>query len=183
MMFRSVSSALGIALLLATAGCKGTSAPTEDATNAAEMEATQTGTVLLRIRSAGDKVHTFTIELAVDDQAQRQGLMGRTSLPDDGGMIFPFPYPQVASFWMKDTPLPLDLIFIRPDGTIAAVLEGKPNDLRPISAGESVSAVLEIARGRADALGIMPGDRVEWGDCASPAPAANAWRADRFCPE
>lgn len=183
MIFRSRPSALGMALLLAAAGCKSTGAPTENAVNEAGSEATQAGTVPLRIRSARDKVHAFTIELAVDDQAQQQGLMGRTSLPDDGGMVFPFPYPQVASFWMKDTPLPLDLIFIRPDGTIAAVLEGKPNDLRPISAGESVSAVLEIARGRADALGIMPGDRVEWGDCASPAPAANAWRADRFCPQ
>lgn len=177
MILRSAS----IALLLATASCKSTSAPAGNAANEADTEVARTGTVPLRIRSADDKVHRFTIEIAVDDQAQRQGLMGRTSLPEDGGMIFPFPYPQVASFWMKDTPLPLDLLFIRPDGTIAAVLEGKPNDLHPISAGESVSAVLEIAHGRAGALGIAPGDRVEWGDCASPAPAANAWRADRFC--
>jgi uncharacterized membrane protein (UPF0127 family) len=183
MISRFAMSACGAALLLAMPGCKGTSEPAANSANHAETEPAQSGTVPLRIRTAGEKVHSFTVELAVDDQAQQQGLMGRKALPDDGGMIFPFPYPQVASFWMKDTPLPLDLLFIRPDGTIAAILEGKPNDLHPISAGESVSAVLEIARGRADALGIAPGDRVEWGDCASPAPAANAWRADRFCPQ
>lgn len=183
MISASVLRNLGVVLLLATASCESGEAPSQINAAEVETEATQAGTVPLRIRSAGDKVHAFTVELAVDDQAQQQGLMGRKALPDDGGMIFPFPYPQVASFWMKDTPLPLDLLFIRPDGTIAAILEGKPNDLHPISAGESVSAVLEIARGRAEALGIAPGDRVEWGDCASPAPAANAWRADRFCPE
>jgi uncharacterized membrane protein (UPF0127 family) len=170
-----------MALLLLTAGCKASGDhASSNAVNAAESGA-DADTVELRIRSAG-KVHSFIVELAVDSQSQQHGLMERTSLADDRGMIFPFPYPKIASFWMKDTPLPLDLIFVRPDGTIAAILPGKPKDLHPITAGEAVSAVLEVRQGRSEALGIKAGDVVQWGDCAAPAPAAGAWRADRFCP-
>lgn len=138
-------------------------------------------TLLINAQNGGS--HVFTVELAVDDLSQQQGLMGRTALAEDSGMLFPFPIPRMASFWMKNTPLPLDLIFIRPDGTIAAILPGRPDDLHPISAGEPVSAVLEIAQGRAAALGLAPGDRVQWGDCAgAPALAATPWQPDRFCP-
>lgn len=173
---------LGISLLLLTAACKPESA-SNTAGNAAAADESPTNSVALSIRTASGKTHHFTVELAVDSQSQERGLMDRKSLPDDHGMLFPFPYPQAASFWMKNTPLPLDLVFIRPDGTIAAILQGKPNDLHPLSAGEGVSAVLEIAQGRAAALGIEGGDHVQWGDCSTAAPAANAWRADRFCPE
>jgi len=175
---------LGAGLLLLTCACQTAEVPNATA-NIADNEVIETAaeTAELRIQTAANAVHRFTVELAIDEQSQQHGLMGRTSLPDDRGMLFPFAYPQPVSFWMKDTPLPLDLLFIRPDGTIAAILEGKPNDLHPISAGEGISAVLEVARGRSAALGIKAGDRVEWGDCAAPAPAAGAWRADRFCPE
>ncbi len=167
-----------LALLLATGGCGG-----QGGTGNAAEAAKDTSPVALLIRTADGPAHGFTVELAVDDLSQQQGLMGRTALAGDGGMLFPFPVPRTASFWMKDTPLPLDLIFIRPDGAIAAILPGQPDDLHPISAGEPVSAVLEIAQGRAAALGIGPGDQVQWGDCAaSPAPPAGPWRPDRFCP-
>jgi len=140
--------------------------------------------VALQIRDASGEQHSFTVELAIDDLSQQHGLMGRRALPDDHGMLFPFPVPRTASFWMKDTPLALDLLFIRPDGTIAAILPGQPYDLHPISAGEPVSAVLEIRQGRAQALGLAPGDRVRWGDCPDAAASpGEAWRPDRFCLE
>lgn len=162
-------------LLLAASGCDGHGA---SAGNARE----NSGPIPLAIRTAAGTSHRFTVELAVDEPSQRRGLMGRTALAEDGGMLFPFPMPRTASFWMKGTSLPLDLIFIRPDGTIAAILQGYPNDLHPISAGEPVSAVLEIRQGRAAALGLAPGDRVQWGDCTGAFTPSATWRPDFFCP-
>lgn len=175
--------ALMLGLLLATGGC-GTPPGGGDETALAASNAMDDTSVALQIRTASGRHHIFTVELAVDDLSQQRGLMGRTSLPDDHGMLFPFPVPHTASFWMKDTPLALDLLFIRPDGTIAAILPGQPNDLHPISTGEPVSAVLEIRQGRARTLGLAPGDRVRWGDCANTLPPSSAgWQPDRFCPE
>ena len=111
----------------------------------------------------------------------------RTTLPRGQGMLFPFTLPRTASFWMKDTVLPLDLLFIRPDGTVAAVLRGKPGDLHPLSAGEPVSAVLEIGAGEAARLGIMAealaAIRLEWGDCTQGRqPAGTPLNPLAFCP-
>ncbi|HWJ69521.1 MAG TPA: DUF192 domain-containing protein [Sphingobium sp.] len=178
---RKRPGSLALALLLATGGCNGA----DGTRNGAD---TVTDPVALMIRSADGRDHGFTVEVAADEFSQQRGLMGRTALAGNGGMLFPFPVPRMASFWMKDTPLPLDLIFIRPDGTIAAILPGQPDDLHPIAAGEPVSAVLEINRGRAAALGLAPGDKVQWGDCARPPARHNVilptmpWQPDRFCP-
>lgn len=125
----------------------------------------------------------LSMELAITPAEQERGLMGRRPLPQGRGMLFPFALPHMASFWMKDTPAPLDLLFVRPDGTIAAVLHGKPEDRTPLSAGEPVSAVAEIGAGEATRLGVAPGDRVEWGDCAQgrtkPGDPVNPFA---FCP-
>jgi uncharacterized membrane protein (UPF0127 family) len=78
-------------------------------------------------------------------------------------MIFPFATPRAATFWMKDTMIPLDLIFVRTDGTIARIAAmATPYSLEPIQVGEPVAAVLEIGGGRAQALGIAEGDTVRW---------------------
>ena len=91
--------------------------------------------------------------------------MFRTSLPGNGGMIFPMDPPRPVSFWMKNTPLPLDMIFIRADGTIARIAaETVPYSLDIVESGEPVAAVLEIAGGGAAAAGIEEGDRVSWPD-------------------
>ena len=80
-------------------------------------------------------------------------------------MIFPFPQPRMASFWMRNTLIPLDMIFIRADGTIARIAaKTVPHSLEPVSSGEPVAAVLEIAGGRAAELGIGEGDRVSGRD-------------------
>lgn len=112
---------------------------------------------------SGDAVHRFTAEVAQSAAEQEQGLMHRRSLGPDRAMIFPYQRPQNASFWMKNTLIPLDIIFIRPDGTIARIAERtEPMSLEPIPSLEPISAVLEIAGGRAEALGIAAGDRVSW---------------------
>ena len=89
--------------------------------------------------------------------------MHRQSLAPDRGMLFPYEPPRDASFWMENTLIPLDLIFIRADGTIARIADNTvPLSREPIPSLEPVAAVLEIAGGRAAELGIAPGDRVVW---------------------
>jgi len=89
--------------------------------------------------------------------------MHRQSLAPDAGMIFPYDPPQPASFWMKNTIIPLDIIFIRQDGTIARIAANTtPYSLEPVPSLEPVAAVLEIAGGRSAELGIAVGDRVSW---------------------
>lgn len=136
-------------------------------------------TVPLVIATASGE-RRFVVEVARSDAEQQRGLMHRRHLDEGKGMLFPFTYPRTASFWMKDTPLALDLLFVRPDGTIAAILNGRPGDLTPLSAGEPVSAVVEIAGGTASRLGVAAGDRVGWGDC--PAGAGRAVSVEPFCP-
>lgn len=118
--------------------------------------------VPLTIRSAtGD--HRFTVEVAATFEEQETGLMFRRALGPDRGMIFPYNPPQDVAFWMKNTLIPLDMIFIRADGTIARIAANvAPLSLTPVPAGEPVAAVLELAGGRAAELGIRAGDRVSW---------------------
>jgi uncharacterized membrane protein (UPF0127 family) len=116
----------------------------------------------LTIQSRG-RTHRFTVEVARTPEQQAQGLMHRQSLAPDRGMLFPYDPPQPASFWMKNTLIPLDIIFIREDGTVARVAENTvPLSLDPIPSLEPVAAVLEIAGGRAAELGIQAGDKVNW---------------------
>lgn len=89
--------------------------------------------------------------------------MMRTSLAPDRGMIFPFNPPKFASFWMKDTLIPLDLFFIRADGSIDHIAENAiPESLEPIVSGGEVAAVLELAGGTAARLGIDESATVRW---------------------
>jgi len=84
------------------------------------------------------------------------------SLTGDRGMIFPYNPAQDVAFWMKNTLIPLDMVFIRSDGTIIRITTAKPLDETPVPSGEPVAAVLEIAAGRAAELGIKTGDIAEW---------------------
>ena len=116
----------------------------------------------LQIRSGG-KVHAFTVEVARTSAEQARGLMFRESLAPDAGMIFPFESPRPASFWMKNTLIPLDMLFIRSDGSIARIaVNTVPHSLDPVGVNEPVAAVLELAGGRSAELGISEGDRVTW---------------------
>lgn len=105
----------------------------------------------------------FRVEVARTPAEQERGLMFRKTLPPKGGMLFPLGPPREATFWMKNTVLSLDLIFIRADGTIARIAEhAVPYSTDIIDSGEPVTAVLEIAGGGAAKAGITAGDRVRW---------------------
>ena len=132
--------------------------------SAARIEQSPAGLeqVPLTIRSAKG-THRFVVEVARTPEQQAHGLMNRDTLAPDRGMIFPYDPPQQVAFWMKDTLIPLDMVFIRADGTIARIAENTvPMSLEPVPGLEPVAAVLEIAGGRAAELGVKPGDRVEW---------------------
>ena len=88
--------------------------------------------------------------------------MFRKSLAGDRGMIFPYDPPQDVSFWMENTLIPLDIIFVRSDGTIVRITKAKALDETPLPAGEPVAAVIEIRGGRAAELGIKEGDVASW---------------------
>ena len=107
--------------------------------------------------------HKFRVEVARSQQEQAKGLMFRTYLGPDEGMIFPREPADVASFWMKNTPLPLDIIFVGTDGRVLNVARmTTPYSLTPVGAAGLTSAVLEIPGGRAAELGIGPGAKVSW---------------------
>ena len=104
---------------------------------------------------------TFTCEVAADSASQERGLMFRKTMAPNAGMLFDFHQSDTVSFWMKNTILPLDMVFIRQDGTISSVAPNAvPYSLTPIPSAEPVRAVLEINGGRAAALGIDPDERV-----------------------
>lgn len=124
--------------------------------------ATASRTVPVEIRAAG-KVHRFNIEVARTPAEQARGLMFRTEIAPDGGMIFPMDPPRSASFWMKNCPIPQDWFFIRADGSVARLVENTvPFSLEPVGVDEPVAAVLEIAGGRAAELGITADAKVTW---------------------
>jgi len=103
----------------------------------------------------------FNVEIADDDAERSQGLMFRDPLPDDRGMLFHFQEPEHASFWMRNTPSSLDIIFIGVDGRILNVAERTtPYSEAPVPAVGLTRGVLEIRAGRARELGINAGDRV-----------------------
>ena len=106
-------------------------------------------------------VHVFAVELAVTPEQQAKGLMFRRELPEGQGMLFDFQKEQPASFWMKNTYISLDMIFIRADGRILRIAENTvPLSEALVSSGGPVRAVLEVIAGTARKLGIAAGDRV-----------------------
>ena len=106
-------------------------------------------------------VHVFSVELADNDAERAKGLMYRKELPEGQGMLFDFHREQDVSFWMQNTYISLDMIFIRADGRILRIAENtEPLSTRLIPSGGPVRAVLEIIGGSSRKLGIAPGDRV-----------------------
>ena len=105
----------------------------------------------------------LTVEIADTDEERMQGLQGRTSLDKNAGMLFIFETVNKPQFWMKDTPIPLDMIFISDGGVIMGIHENAiPNSLTPIPAPSPILAVLEIAGGTAKSLGISKGHTVNY---------------------
>lgn len=111
----------------------------------------------------GEQTYGFEVELANTPEAQARGLMFRTELGDFEGMLFPSDPPQSRSFWMRNTPIPLDIIFVGTDGRITNIAaETTPYSLDSVLSDGLTSAVLEIRGGRAAELGIVAGDKVTW---------------------
>jgi uncharacterized protein len=109
------------------------------------------------------KTHSFIVEVAETGAQQAKGLMFRTELADNRGMLFPFAELRMASFWMKNTVIPLDIIFIRSDGVIENIAENtEPYSTIPVESTAPVAAVLELRGGLTAEMGIMAGDKVEW---------------------
>jgi uncharacterized membrane protein (UPF0127 family) len=115
----------------------------------------------LAISGKKGKPHTFQVEIARNDTDRAYGLMGRTSMPADHGMLFVFEKPQESAFWMKNTLIPLDIIFIDEKGVIHAIHPmAKPHSREIIKSGGPVRAGLELNGGMAGKLGLKPGDTV-----------------------
>lgn len=111
---------------------------------------------------SGDTSHAFTVEIANDRDEISFGLMERESLDADKGMLFDFDPPREPAMFMKNTLIPLDMLFISEDGFVEMIARNTvPGSLRTISPGVPVRAVLEINGGQAAELGIQPGDTVE----------------------
>jgi uncharacterized membrane protein (UPF0127 family) len=151
---------LAIAIAAALGACTSQAATVHSAVPAGQP---QKGLerVPLTITSAKG-AHHFIVDVARTEQQQERGLMFVRALAPNRGMIFPYNPPQEVAFWMKNTLIPLDIVFIRPDRTIARITNAKALDETPLPSGEPIAAVLEIAGGRAAQLGIRPGDKVKW---------------------
>jgi uncharacterized protein len=105
--------------------------------------------------------HRFKVEVAETPAQMEQGLMFRTSLAPDAGMLFVYPQPTVATMWMKNTLIPLDMLFVDARGRIVNIQQrAVPQSLDVISAAAPVRAVIELNGGTAARLGIEPGDKV-----------------------
>jgi uncharacterized membrane protein (UPF0127 family) len=104
---------------------------------------------------------TLTVELALDDASRSRGLKHRTQLAPDAGMLFVFTSPRPQRFWMQDTLIPLDILFLDPDGTVQNVARGEPGVEQPgyTSRGAALD-VLELAAGWCEQHGLKPGDKV-----------------------
>lgn len=127
---------------------------------AAAVPAREAGQQTLEIATKSG-VHVFAVEVVDNDADRAKGLMYRRELPEGRGMLFDFHREQEVSFWMQNTYIPLDMVFIRGDGRILRIAENtEPLSTRLIPSGGPVRAVLEVIGGTARKLGIAPGDRV-----------------------
>lgn len=153
-MLKHAARAAALAVLLALAAC----AQSETETGASGEAALQTEQ--LTIDTANGPVR-FTVEIADDEAERNRGLMFRESLADDRGMLFHFQEPERASFWMRNTIISLDIIFIGVDGRILNIAERTtPYSEEGVPAAGLTRGVLEIRGGLARERGIQPGDRV-----------------------
>lgn len=148
--FARLSRGLVASLLLATGG---------SAQDLPPLEASFAETALVIVAAA--ECHRFAVYLALERQQQRRGLMFVRDLPERRGMLFVYDDEALLSMWMKNTFIPLDILFVRADLTIASIAEDtEPQSLRSISASEPVRYVLELNAGSSRRFGIRPGDRL-----------------------
>lgn len=135
---------VGLSLVL-LGGCSREAPPTSDLP-----------TISVRL---GDQM--FTLEVAADETSRQRGLMFRHSIPDDHGMIFVFEQEQPLSFWMKNTFIPLDILFIDADRRVISIHAMQPHDLRGVRSPRPAKYAIEINAGMARKAGVKSGDRID----------------------
>ncbi|NWG45970.1 MAG: DUF192 domain-containing protein [Alphaproteobacteria bacterium] len=168
---------IGLSLLIGLSGCSAETAP-------APASASSPGACLAQ--AAGEEplvlltatgAHCLSVEVADTPETRSRGLMWRRSLVPDRGMLFEFEAERPLSFWMKNTYIPLDIVFIAADGRVVHIARATvPHSLEPIPSGAPAAGVLEVSAGTADRLGLAPGDRVDHPFFA-PAPAPSTDKA------
>ncbi len=115
------------------------------------------------VETSDGRRHAVDVELARTEAEQRKGLMNRSSLPENAGMLFLFDTSRVQTFWMRNTLIPLDMIFISDDGRIVGIVErAEPQTLTERSVGKPSRYVLEVNGGWSAAHGVRAGDRVRF---------------------
>ena len=151
LVIRAVSTFAVLCLVLP--GCK----------NGHKLEpASQPGPRSTVVVDTGAAKRTFRVELALSPEEHSRGLMYRQQLALDAGMLFVFERPRVQSFWMQNTFIPLDMVFIGADGLVKHIhAKAKPMDTTSIPSRYPVRFVLEIQGGRAAEIGLKEGDRIE----------------------
>lgn len=116
----------------------------------------------LTIVTRDGKQHHFMVEMATSPEQQKTGEMFRTSIPPDGGMLFDWGFPRPSEMWMRNTLVPLDMVFINQNGTIRSIYEDTtPRSLAPIDSRGPVRATLELPAGTTAKLDIRVGDTVK----------------------
>lgn len=166
----AATGALTAALLLCV-GVLGPSTAAPAATVASRDAAPASVVVLVQADATDETVavletasgpHRFTIEVADTPDERATGLMFRETMATDAGMLFDYGFDQQGvAFWMKNTPLPLDMIFIRSDGTVTQIAaDTTPFSLQPVPSRDAVRFVLEVNAGTAARIGLKPGDRL-----------------------
>ena len=124
--------------------------------NAAQQKRLQSLTIV-----SGSEKHLFSIEVAENEQQKSIGLMFRKKLDPGSGMLFPYAQPQELTMWMRNTYIPLDMVFIKPNGIIHRIAEStEPFSEEIVASNGDVTAVLELAGGVTRKLGIKAGDKV-----------------------
>jgi hypothetical protein len=135
------------------------------ADSAAPVPGAATNRILVRIRTTGGTIELENLEVARTPEALARGLMGRASLPEDGGMVFLFDGQTRAAFWMKDTLIPLSILFWQGDGRIIDILEMSPCPADPCPvyrASAPYVGAIEMNRGAFERLGVEVGDTLEY---------------------
>jgi len=117
----------------------------------------------LEVLREGKPLLTLSIEIADDDSARMRGMMQRTGFPDMTGMLFIFPYEDMQSFWMANTPLPLDILFVSADSQIVDIHRyTRPLSPEHVNSTAPARFVLEVPAGFCDTYGIVESDRLRW---------------------
>jgi uncharacterized membrane protein (UPF0127 family) len=149
-----------ICLLLVMSGAAGADTSKDPASDSKDLDRIfQRST--LQIATPDAKLHRINIWVADDEQRRARGLMFVKHLNGADGMLFVYPQPQTIAMWMKNTFIPLDMLFVAPDGKVTRVVENtEPQSLKTIESGGAVLGVVELAAGTAARLKIAPGAQV-----------------------